>query len=249
MKILMTAAAMLCVSAILCAQEPQCGPDTEQPEAQEGVSIKSEAAGNRIIIPGHSLTLRHTRKLVEDDRVIYPSMTESPDKKKAVIWAGDYITYDFWYLDRENDTAEWIDIDVGKYNYTRWYNNEIAEIQWGGSGYTISEVFKFGAQRLRAGINDIFYIDPDREIYVSGEVEGKKTPAPERYLVVGSLFDRQKKKEKFPLPYCYQDGWWYDIIKVSIDGDKLSVCRNKCGDDFETLVFEPEILKEKQAGK
>jgi hypothetical protein len=240
--LLITAVAGISLLLIAASEEP-CNKDTEEPRLQESRGIKSELNGNKLYTLGYTLKLGHTRKLVEDDRVIYPYITESPDKKRAIIWAGEYITYDFWYIDREKNEAEWLDLDVGKYSFTKWHNNYIAEIQWGGMGYTFSEVFKFGDKMQRTDMKDLFYLDPEKEIYISGVSEGKKIRDMKRYIKIGRLFRDADTGEKMAIPGPCDGGLWDDIISVSVDGYMIKVCRNNCADKIVSETFESQFLK------
>ena len=119
-----------------------------------------------------------------------------------------------------------------------WHGDSVFEVEWGGMGYTISELLLAEDPARRARVDDMLLYDEESAVYVSFFRNG---------VEVGRLFGPEADRERFPLPLEYTSAVdaRMTIESVAIQGPALSVVHRKADGSLARVQLFPEMLSER----
>jgi len=202
---------------------------------------------NRIVLFGYMLDTKYEVKKSsppkESDTIIHTKL--SPDNHNLIVIVGfnlsERIVWEIWKYNI-NQQQEPIcissNIEFGSNIRTKWHNNDVFEISWGGFGWKKTKFINITTNTNFLIDNYIFY-DPVYDIYVALK---PSTVKPSK-IEVGPGFDKRNRNiELFDIKSKSDLNGLDIVIDVKINGDNLMVSQKNNNGILEN-IFKHDILK------
>ena len=201
--------------------------------------------GKALHVFGHALVPTRSLDLSDPatEEAIHVGIATSPSGRWSVIkllnpseespWS-----YEFWLYDaRTGARPVDLEVDAGKNAGIVWHGDTVFEVEWGGMGYTASELLLATDPARRTRIDDMLLYDEERALYVSFFPDG---------VSVGRSFAPKAEPERFPLPLEYESAVdaRMTIESVEIQGPALVVVHRKADGSLARVRFLPGLLSD-----
>ncbi len=173
----------------------------------------------------------------DDDTLI--SFNQSPSGRWLIIRTGYMEKTELWLYDAEEESMP-MKIDFrprGRHIFSRWYGDDIFEIEHAGMGYRTSDFYQSQDLGKTFRVDSLLLYDPDRDMYVSFYLDG---------IEVGKGFDKgYLKPERFniELDYKYVSDAMFTIEEVKIQDNQVIVVHRKSDDSLVEESFVSKFLK------